>query len=145
MTRPPYPPNENIFARGLAATILWVGLLMGMVSLGVGFWYWRMGSPYWQTMVFSTITLSEMGYVMAIRSDRDSIFRIGLLSNRSLVGAVALTTLLQLAVIYVPFLQGWFKTQALPLQDLAVCIVLSSVLFIAVELQKWIARRIRRE
>jgi Ca2+-transporting ATPase len=37
MQRPPYPPNENIFGRGMARDILWIGLLMGLVSLGVGF------------------------------------------------------------------------------------------------------------
>jgi Ca2+-transporting ATPase len=140
MKRPPYPPNENVFARGLATTILWVGLLMGLISLGVGYAYWRMGSDLWRTMIFTTITLSEMGYVMAIRSRRDSLFKIGLFSNPALVGAVVLTTLLQLAVIYVPFLQGWFQTEALPLPDLLVCIALSTTLFIAVEFQKWISR-----
>jgi Ca2+-transporting ATPase len=145
MKRSPYPPDENIFARGMAKTILLVGLLMGVISLGVGFAYWRMGSPLWRTMIFTTITLSEMGYVMAIRSERDSLFKIGFLSNRALVGAVALTTLLQMAVIYVPFLQNWFNTQALPLPDLLLCIALSTVLFIAVELQKWISKLRNRD
>jgi Ca2+-transporting ATPase len=143
MQRPPYPPNENIFARGLATTILLVGLLMGAISLAVGYAYWRMDSPLWRTMVFTTITLSEMGYVMAIRSDRDSLFSIGLFSNRVLVGAVALTTMLQLAVIYVPFLQRLFQTQPLPLPDLLICFALSTSVFIGVELQKWISRRLK--
>ena len=140
MKRPPYPPNENIFARGLAKTILWVGLLMGVISLGVGFWYWRMGSPLWRTMIFTTITLSEMGYVMAIRSERDSLFKIGVFSNLSLIGAVVLTTALQILIIYIPLFQKWFHTQALPLPDLLLCFALSTIIFIAVELQKWIAR-----
>ncbi len=42
MQRPPYPPRENIFGRGMARDILWVGLLMGLVSLGVGFLYYQM-------------------------------------------------------------------------------------------------------
>ena len=94
-----------------------------------------------QFMVFTTITLSEMGYVMAIRSNRDSLFSIGIFSNMAMIGAVALTTLLQMAVIYVPFLQRWFDTKPLPLPDLMVCFVLSTSLFIVVEIQKWISRR----
>ncbi len=141
MRRPPYPPNENVFARGLAKNILWIGLLMGLVSLGVGLWYWYMDNPAWQTMVFTTLTLSEMGYVMAIRSNRDSIFRIGWLSNRALLYAVGLTTVLQLAVVYIPFLQSLFNTVTLSLTDLAICILLSTSLFLAVELQKWFIRR----
>ena len=140
MRRPPYPPDENIFARGLGMDILWVGLLMGLVSLGVGFWFWRLGDPAWQTLVFTTLTMSEMSYVMAIRSNHDSLFRIGIFTNPALVGAVALTTLLQLAVIYLPPLQNLFRTQALPLWQLLFSLGLSTVLFWAVELRKGFLR-----
>jgi Ca2+-transporting ATPase len=141
MRRPPYPPNENVFARGLASNILWIGLLMGVVTLGVGFLYWRIDNPLWQTMVFTTMTLSEMSYVMSIRSNKDSLISIGIFSNRALVGAVALTTVLQFAVVYVPFLQGIFKTMALPLFELIICLVASTALFWAVEITKWFKRR----
>jgi Ca2+-transporting ATPase len=141
MRRPPYPPNENIFARGIGRDILFIGFLMGVLSLGIGYWYWRMDQPIWQTMVFTTLTLSEMGYVLAIRSNRDSLFRIGVFSNRALIGAVILTTLLQVAVVYVPFLQNIFETMSLPLRDLGIAALLSTSLFFVVELQKWIIRR----
>jgi len=141
MRRPPYPPDENIFARGIARDILFIGLLMGLVSLGVGFWYWQMDNPAWQTMIFTTLTLSEMTYVLAIRSSRDSLFKIGLLSNKSLLGAVALTTLLQFAVIYLPFAQNLFNTTALPGKDLLISILLSTTLFWVVEVMKWLSRR----
>jgi len=141
MRRPPYPPDENVFARGIGRDILIIGLLMGLVSLGVGFFYWKQGREIWQTMVFTTLTLSEMGYVMAIRSSRDSLFTIGLLSNKSLLGAVALTTVLQIAVIYVPFFQTIFETAALPLVDLVISMLLSTLIFWVVELMKWIIRK----
>lgn len=140
MRRPPYPPNENIFARGVGRDIIWVGLFMGLLSVGVGYWYWIRGLPTWQTMVFTTLTFSEMGYVMAIRSNRESLFTIGVSSNRALLGAVALTFVLQLAVVYVPFLQNLFKTSTLSLQDLMICFGISILLFSAVEIQKWIIR-----
>jgi Ca2+-transporting ATPase len=141
MRRPPYPPNENIFARGMASHVLWVGLLMGVVSLAVGYWYWGSADPHWQTMVFTTITLSQMGHAMAIRSERFSLFQIGLLSNKALLGAVLLTFVLQLAVIYLPFLQEVFETTALPLPYLLLSLVLSMVVFAAVEFEKAIRRR----
>lgn len=143
MRRPPYPPNENIFARGVGRDILWVGLLLGFISIGVGYWYWIRGLATWQTMIFTTLTLSEMGYVMAIRSNRDSLFSIGVFSNKALLGAVVLTIALQLAVVYVPFMQNIFKTTALPLQDLLICFGLCILLFLVVELRKSISR-IRR-
>jgi Ca2+-transporting ATPase len=114
---------------------------MGLISLGVGYWYWRMGSELWQTMIFTTLTLSEMGYVMAIRSSRDSLLTIGIFSNRALIWAVALTTALQIAVVYVPFFQNLLNTKALPPGDLLVCIILSTSLFWVVEIQKWFLRR----
>jgi Ca2+-transporting ATPase len=141
MQRPPYLPKEGIFGRGLGRNVLWIGLLMGIVSLGVGLWYWNIGSPLWQTMIFTTLTLSEMGYVMAIRSERESLFKMGLFSNRALLGAVILTTLLQLAVVYVPFLQPIFDTVTLPFKELMICVLASTSLFWVVELQKWFKRR----
>src|SRR5579864_2957279 len=41
MRRPPYPPNETIFARGMGRHVIWAGLLMGLLSIGTGYWYWR--------------------------------------------------------------------------------------------------------
>ena len=140
MRRPPYPPSESIFARGMSRYILWVGLLMGLVSLALGYWAWVTGRPAWQTMVFTTLTLSQMGNVLAVRSDRESLFKIGLLTNKPLLGAVALTFVLQLLVIYWKPLQEIFSTQALTAFELAICLVLSTIVFWAVEIEKWVRR-----
>ncbi len=141
MRRSPYHPKENIFGRGMGRHILWVGLLMGLVSLGMGYWIWNSGHATWQTMVFTTLTLSQMGHALAIRSSRDSLLSIGLLSNKLLLGAVLLTFGLQMAVVYLPFMQEIFKTTSLPLADLAVSLLLSTVVFWGVELEKWYLRR----
>ncbi|MEQ1886826.1 MAG: cation-translocating P-type ATPase [Bryobacteraceae bacterium] len=144
MRRPPHHPNESIFGRGLGLHVLWVGLLMGCLSLGAGYWFWRMGDPNWQTVLFTTLTLSQMTHVMAIRSERHSLFTIGIFSNKPLVGAVALTALLQLALMYAPSLQEVFKTTALPLSLFAIAATLSSFVFVAVELEKWMGRKRER-
>ncbi len=142
MKRKPYPPKENIFSRGLARDILWIGLVMGFVSLLAGLWALNTGrTETWQTMVFTTLTLAQMGNVMAIRSERDSLFKKGILSNRPLLGAVVLTFALQMAVIYVPFLQDVFRTRPLPAIDLAVSLGLSLVVFTSIEIFKFIRRR----
>jgi Ca2+-transporting ATPase len=143
MKRPPYAPGESIFARGMGAHILWVGPLMGLVSLGIGLWGYRTGNPYWQTMVFTTLTLSQMGHALSIRSSRDSLFRIGLLSNKPMLGAVLLTFMLQLLITYLPFGQELFGIQALPLPYLVVSLLLSTLVFWAVEVEKWFKRRTR--
>lgn len=141
MRRPPRLPRESIFARGMGLHILWVGLLMALISLGMGYRYWSSGESGWQTMVFTTITLSQMAHVLAIRSGRESLFRSGLFTNMPLLGAVVLSFVLQLAVVYVPFLQDVFRTSALSAGDLLVSVGLSSIIFWAVELEKWLMRR----
>jgi Ca2+-transporting ATPase len=129
----------------MASQIIWVGILMGLVSLGVGFYYWSIGNPNWQTIVFTTLTLSQMGNALALRSERESIFKLGFLSNKSLLNAVLLTLVLQLAVIYVPFLQSVFKTNPLTAAELAISLLLSTIVFWAIELNKWWFRRADRK
>ncbi len=144
MHRPPYPPDENVFGRGMARQILWVGILMGFVSLATGYYFWSNGNPNWQTIVFTTLTLSQMGNALALRSERESLFKIGLFSNNSMLNAVLLTLVLQLAVIYLPFLQSVFKTNPLSWQELLISLILSTIVFWGVELEKWFKRRADR-
>jgi len=141
MRRPPRPPGESVFARGLGRHVVWVGVLMALVSLATGLWYSQIAPEIWQTMVFTTLTLSQLSHVMAIRSGDESLFRVGLLSNTPLLGAVALTFVLQLLAIYAPFFQRFLETEALPLADLAIAVALSTIIFWAVEVEKWLARR----
>jgi Ca2+-transporting ATPase len=136
MRRPPRHPKESLFARGLGAQILWVGLLMGGVCLIIQAWALHTGHAHWQTMVFTVLCLSQMGNVMAVRSESRSLFELGLFSNKPLLGAFALTLGLQLATIYVPVLNPVFKTEPLTAAELAIALVASSVVFLAVELEK---------
>jgi Ca2+-transporting ATPase len=141
MRRPPRPPGESVFARGLGRHVVWVGVLMALVSLATGLWYSQIAPEIWQTMVFTTLTLSQLSHVMAIRSGDESLFRVGLRSNKLLLGAVILTFMLQVLAIYVPFFQGFLETEALPIADFAIAVALSTVIFWAVEVEKWLVRR----
>ncbi len=142
MKRKPHAPSESIFARGLGIDIILIGVLLAAVSLAAGFFSRATGHPdNWQTMIFTTLTMAQMGNVMAVRSDVASTFKIGFFANRTLIGAVLLTMVLQLAVIYLPFLQTIFNTRALPVTDLLVSLGLSAVLFFGVEMIKWTRRR----
>jgi Ca2+-transporting ATPase len=140
MSRPPRHPRESIFAHGLGVQIIWVGLLMGLVSIGAqAFAITR--DLHWQTMVFTVLCFSQMGNVLAIRSDKRSLFALGLLSNKPLLGAFLLTIVLQLATIYVPFLNEIFRTSPLTAIELALTLAASSIVFFAVEIDKLIHRR----
>jgi len=121
--------------------MIWVGLLMAGVCLLVQAWALYSDSAHAQTMVFTVLTLSQLGQVMALRSEEQSLFSLGLFTNKPLLSAVVLTVLLQMATIYVPSLNTIFKTEPLAASELVLCFVASSVVFVAVELQKWWLRR----
>jgi len=143
MRRPPRAPNESIFADGLGIHMVWVGLVMGAATLFTQAMFIDHPKGHWQTMVFTVLCLSQMGHVLAVRSDRESFFKQGFLSNKPLAGAVLLTFVLQMATIYTPVLnERVFKTQPLTLEELLVALVISSVVFWGVELEKLIKRRI---
>ena len=141
MQRSPRQPKESIFAHGLWLHIFWVGLLMGGVAIFTQAWAMMQGSAHWQTMVFTVLTLSQMGHVLAIRSERESFFRQGARSNWPLLYAVLLTFVLQMALLYVPALNPIFKTVPLTAAELGFCLILSSAVFFGVELEKWGIRR----
>jgi len=140
MKRPPRPPQENVFAKGMGMDILWVGLLIAGIALSTQAFAIKNGL-HWQTIVFNVLCLSQMAHVMAIRSSTQSLFSIGLLSNKPLLGSVLLTLILQLAITYTPIFHSIFKTQSLsPIEFLGVGAV-SSLVFFAVEIEKAISSR----
>jgi Ca2+-transporting ATPase len=141
MHRPPRHPQESIFAQGLGLQAVWVGLLMGLITLGVQAWSVKTGIAHWQTLVFTVLCLTQLGNVLAIRSEKESLFKQGLFTNKPLLGAVLLTFALQMATIYVPFLNPIFKTHPLSLAELALVLVCSSMVFWTVEIEKWIRRK----
>lgn len=142
MNRPPRDPKESIFARGLWQHIIWVGLLMSFGTLGVMAWGLKHDDlEHARSMVFFTLAGFQMFHVMAIRSERESIFTLGLLSNKALLGAVVLTFILQLMITYIPILQRIFKTAPLSAIELFICVTISFSVFIAVEVEKAYFRR----
>jgi Ca2+-transporting ATPase len=141
MARPPRLPAESVFAHGMWQHMLWVGLLMGGTSLAAQVFAMSVGWTNWQTIVFTVLTFSQLGHALAIRSDKQSLFSQGLFSNRALALSVGLIVLLQLATIYVTSLNAIFRTEALSLPQLLFCLAMSSVVFVAVELEKAWRRR----
>ncbi|OGW47959.1 MAG: ATPase, partial [Nitrospirae bacterium RBG_13_41_22] len=141
MKRPPRHPKESIFAHGLGFYCLWVGLLMAGVTIFTQAWSIRTGHYHWQTMVFTVLCLSQFGNALAVRSEEESLFKIGLLSNKPLLGAIFLSFIFQMATIYVPFLNPIFKTMPLALDELFITLVLSSIVLFAAEIEKWWKRR----
>lgn len=82
-----------------------------------------------------------MWHVLAIRSENESLFSQGLLSNLPFLGAVLLTFVLQMATIYVPWLNQIFNTAPLTALELGFCLVLSPTVLVMVEIEKWMRRK----
>jgi Ca2+-transporting ATPase len=114
---------------------------MGAVCLLTQAWAFHTGSAHWQSMVFTVLTLSQLGHVLAIRFERDSLLARGTPANRWLTLTLVVTFALQMAVLYVPWLNPIFRTQPLDAAELAACLLLSSVVFVGVEIEKALVRR----
>ena len=142
MARPPRRADESVFARGLWQHAVFIGLLMGGVTLATQAWAWSRGAPQgtWQTMTFTVLALLQLGHLLAIRSEHEAAM-VRFLANPMLLAAVGVTVLLQLAVIYVPFLNRLLHTVPLTLSELAACLALSTVGFAAAEGEKLARRR----
>ena len=141
MKRPPRKPNESIFANGLGYHVLWVGLFMAGLCIGIQAWALHENNPRWQTMVFTVLCFSQMAHVLAVRSERTSFFRQPITQNFLLIASVLLTFALQMAIIYIPALQTVFATESLTTRELLVCLGISFLVLIAVEIEKLIRRR----
>ncbi len=138
MKRPPRAPDQSLFAEGVGYHIVWMGIFMATITLATEAWALNNKLEHWQTMVFTVLSLCQLGHVVGIRSDRSVFQQKGLFSNLPLIGAVLLTLALQLAVVYIPFMNKAFKTQPLSLPEVGICVLMAFLVYIAVEAEKLI-------
>jgi Ca2+-transporting ATPase len=141
MQRPPRPPRESIFARGLGLHAFVIGLLMAALNLGLQAWFLDESAETWHTIVFTALCFGQLAHVLAIRSEQTALFSLGLLSNKPLLGAVVLTFALQLAAVYLPWANELLKTTPLDAIELGFCIAAALLIFCVVEVEKWLRYR----
>lgn len=142
MTRAPRSPQHNVFSDGRGLHMIWVGMLMAGIALSLEGWAIKNGL-HWQTIVFNVLCLCQLGHVLAIRSERQSFFTQGVFTNKPLIGAVCIGFILQFCITYIPFLQPIFKTESLTLNEFILVGAASSLVFFAVEVEKFISRKRR--
>ncbi len=143
MRRPPYSPRESIFARGLGLYMVRIGIIFALLTIGLMVWSYNYdsldGNPdHWKTMVFTTLCLAQMGHALAVRSDTRLTLEMNLFSNPYVLGAVTLTTSLQILLIYFEPLRNFFGTHLLSAAELAICFGFSMLMFVWIELEKLI-------
>jgi Ca2+-transporting ATPase len=140
MNRPPRPPKENLFAGGLIQRILLTGTLMAVASIFIQWWTIKQGYNVrtQQTAVFTTLCFVQLGNALSVRSVYHSIFSTGLFANRGMWGAIILTVILQLLIVYVPFLHNIFRTAPLPVNIMGTILVVTLVCVLLIELLKYL-------
>ena len=150
MRRPPYSPKESIFSRGLGLYMVRIGIVFALLTIGLMVWAYNYDSvdgnrDRWKTMVFTTLCLAQMGHALAVRSDIKLTIEMNPFSNPYVLGAVTLTTILQLLLIYVEPLRNFFDTHILSPTELAICFGFSMLMFVWIEMEKlfqrWFLRR----
>ena len=140
MERPPRGKNEGIFAGGLGVGVLWQGLLISVLTLSSYFivdtWH---DHEFAMTSAFFTLSMCEIFRAFNARSLTQSIFRLKR-QNKVLWGALALSLVLTLTVIYVPALATAFSMQPLTLRELAVSLALAFAIIPIIETVKFFQR-----
>lgn len=141
MRRPPRNPRERIFGRNLLLSITGIGLLMAALTLTLFKFGLVQDLAKARTIAFTVLAFLQMAHVLNCRSEDKSLFKIGFFSNFYLTLAILSTIVLQLLVIYVPFLQGAFRTVALSPTELGIVALVSLIPIPIVELRKLLFRK----
>ncbi len=144
MRRPPRSPQASLLDRGAQRHILWVGILIAVITLGVGTFYYAPGSKVWQTMMFTTLAFTQIGHALGLRAAGENLLA-SLRANLAMVGVTVLTIVLQLAAVYVPFLDEFFQVVPLSAANFGLCVVLGGVVWGAVEIEKYLALRKKQQ
>jgi Ca2+-transporting ATPase len=137
MKRPPRSVKDPVLNKPAIIHVTWTGLLIGAISLAVGFFYFdaaHADDPYWQTMLFATLGFTQIGHALGLRASGHSVF--SLTSNIVFTIVIVLTLILQLLVIYVPFLDGFFSLTPLAPFDLFISVILGLFVLACVQLER---------
>jgi len=136
MNRKPYSPTDGVFSRSTGARTIWVGVMIGSLALALGTWYYFTNRPEWQTMIFTSLAFMQIFHALASRSNKESLFKLGVMSNPVLAGMALLVFALQMMVIYVPTMANFFEVVPLNLTDLAISFAAGLVVFVVMEMLK---------
>jgi P-type Ca2+ transporter type 2C len=143
MQRPPRKPNQSIFDKIMMGYLSGLGLWTMLATLGVFLWAIFSGKTEIeaQCLTFATLCVVELANCLNCRSERHSIFRIGLFTNLWLILAIVISFLITLAIIYLPFLQEPFHTYPMTLSDWVIPTIAGISIILVVEIAKLIMSR----
>ncbi len=137
LQQPPRHPKVGLIFPGLFMRVAFMAIMMSIGIFLVFNWaYTKFGLVEAQTIAFCTMAIFEWFRSFNARSDEHPIYKVGLLRNRWLIVTLSIAILLQIAVVYVPFLQIAFGTVPIGLDKWGIAILAGGSLFIIEELRK---------
>jgi Ca2+-transporting ATPase len=149
MERPPRSATESIFGGGTTTFIAVFGLVLSVVTLAGGWYLWQPGGGQedvaWQSVLFTMLIFGQLGLALEVRSERQSLFTVGLFTNKAMLGAVGIGLAAHLVILYVPFAQAVFGTVALDPAHFALAIGGALIVMASVEVYKIGLRRRQKE
>ena len=140
MQRPPTPLGESLFGADRGRRIVLRGLVLTVLTLVPAYLLWRADDPAWQTVLFTSIAFAELAGGFAMRSESRPLWRLGVLSNRALVGAVALTVVLQVVLVAVPPVRDLLGLVPLTAAHWLLVVVTALAYLAAIEVDKAVQR-----
>jgi magnesium-transporting ATPase (P-type) len=160
MDQPPRPRSERLMSRKTLGRVAFIGAIQSVFAV-TGFLYvllsngWSWGDKTWMdpssphyliycealTMTQAAIVAGQVANGFGCRTERESVFKIGMFSNHFLVISQFIGIGIMCAISYVPFLQNIFKTAPLTLADWGFLVLAAVTLFFAEEARKWVMRR----
>jgi len=145
MQRPPRSATESIFGGGTTRFIVIFGLVLSVVTLAGGWYLWQPGGeqadPAWQSVLFTMLIFGQLGLALEVRAQKQSLFTVGLFTNKAMLGAVGIGLAAHLVILYVPFAQRIFGTVPLDLAHFAMAIGGALIVMATVEIYKVGLRR----
>ncbi|MBU3155111.1 calcium-translocating P-type ATPase, PMCA-type [Clostridium estertheticum] len=130
MLEKPRGKNESVFSRGLTEKIIIRGCLIGVCTIlsFIGGKYYGMSIEACRTLALGTLVLSQLIHVFECRSEKHSLFEINPFTNMYLLGAVSISVIMLLSIVYIPFLQNVFHTIPLNLGQWLIVLFFSSII-----------------
>lgn len=145
MKAKPRQRDQTIFDQGVILYLVIAGIWTAAVTLGIFVWSVNYGRDFAeaQSMTFVTLILVEFFNAFNCRSLEQSLFKVGITSNKWLLLAIFWELVLLMVIIYVPALQEPFKTHSLTLVDWAITIGAAATIFVAFEIVKVFQRLVK--
>jgi Ca2+-transporting ATPase len=142
MEQKPRPRGQGIFTKPVVILMFIGGIWSAVVNLGIFKWALDAGRGMWeaQALVFLTLVIIQFFKAYNFRSDKKSIFQIGMFKNKWLNLAICWETMLLCIIIYTPFLQEPFHTFSLSVVDWVIVILLAGSIFPVLEISKAVIR-----